>query len=85
MEHLLNYVNLFPIDTSINKDKFIKKSSLAKGFVLSLLVLVLAVLYTGYRLFFFSESREDFIAKHIDITMETAPFLPKVESRYHYL
>ncbi len=70
----------FSLENNINKDKINHRSSLAKRFFLaSLLVLGLAIVYTGYRLFF-SESREDFISKHIDISMETAPFTRGGES-----
>jgi len=44
-----------------------------KFFIVSIFVLLLAAIYTGYRLFF-SESREDFVSRHIDISIVTAPF-----------
>lgn len=44
-----------------------------KFFIVSILVLIIAALYSSYRLFF-SESREDFVARHIDILVVTAPF-----------
>lgn len=64
------------IDDSLLIDKPIHKSNngLAKKFfLLSFLILCLATVYAGYKLFF-SESREDFISRHIDIVMETAAF-----------
>ena len=70
----------FKIGQSQEKDKTKKRSSLAKRFfVISLFVLIFAVLYTSYRLFF-SESREDFIAKHIDVVLENPPFTKGGES-----
>lgn len=78
-EHPLNGTSFklrapFSIDSKIDKDKNRRKSSFAKRFfLLSILVLIVAVVYAGYHLFF-SESREDFISKHIDIVMENAPF-----------
>ena len=63
-----------------NNENIIRKSSFAKKFfMISLIVLLLAFLYAGYRLFF-SESREDFISKHIDIEIVTAPFSKGGES-----
>ncbi len=64
----------FSIAHTNGKEKLFQRSSFAKRFFLfSLVILAAAFLYTGYRLFF-SQSREDFISKHIDITLETAPF-----------
>lgn len=64
------------IDDNILTDKNSqkKKGGFAKKFfVFSFLILCVATFYAGYKLFF-SESREDFISRHIDIVMETAPF-----------
>lgn len=44
-----------------------------KFFAISLIVLLAASLYAAYRLFF-SESREDYIARHIKVSMESVPF-----------
>lgn len=65
-----------PLKSNSLKEKvlLVKKNSFAKKFFLvSVLVLVAAALYTGYKLFF-SESKEDYIARHIVISMETVPF-----------
>ncbi len=56
------------LKTSKRKYSFAKKF-----FIISLVLLIFAALYTTYRLFF-SESRQDFISRHIDITVKTAPF-----------
>lgn len=64
------------IDDTILVDKKNPKTrgGLAKKFFLiSFLILCIATFYAGYKLFF-SESREDFISRHIDVVMETAPF-----------
>jgi hypothetical protein len=56
-----------------------KNSFAKKFFVMSLIVLLLAALYTTYRIFF-SESRQDFVSRHIDINITTAPFTRGGES-----
>jgi len=64
------------IDDTILVDKKNQKTrgGLAKKFFLiSFLILCIAMIYAGYKLFF-SESREDFISRHIDIVMDTVPF-----------
>lgn len=64
----------FSLENVDSKNNAFKRASFAKKFFLvSLFILITALTYTAYRLFF-SESREDFISKHIDIVMETAPF-----------
>ncbi len=69
----------FKLRTPISREPILSgdsksRSSFAKKFfILSIFVLIIAAIYTVYRLFF-SESREDFVARHIDIAIVTAPF-----------
>ncbi len=68
----------FKLRTPISRNPVIgdsrSRTSFAKKFFLvSILILIIAAFYTAYRLFF-SESREDFVARHIDIAIVTAPF-----------
>ncbi len=65
-----------PIKDSTLKQKISLKprgSFARKFFVISLLVLLAAGTYASYNLFF-SESQEDYVARHIKIDMDTVPF-----------
>ncbi len=57
-------------DLKVSKSRY---SFAKKFFILSIIILFFAAVYTTYRLFF-SESRENFVSRHIDIAIKTAPF-----------